>query len=54
MTMILRVLAVSIIAILVSSCGQSGQLFVPGDPSEIQAPPVEEANDESATDEESE
>ncbi len=54
MTMILRVLAASIFAILVSSCGQSGQLFIPGDPSEIQAPPVEEADDESETDEETE
>jgi predicted small lipoprotein YifL len=54
MNMILRVLAASIVAILVSSCGQSGQLFIPGDPSEIQAPPVEEPSTDSETDEETE
>jgi predicted small lipoprotein YifL len=54
MNMILRVLAASIVAILVSSCGQSGQLFIPGDPSEIQAPPVEEPSVDSETDEETE
>ena len=54
MNMILRVLAASIAAILVSSCGQSGQLFIPGDPSKIQAPPVEEPSADSETDEETE
>jgi predicted small lipoprotein YifL len=34
-----------------SGCGQSGPLYVPGDPSSIKAPPKAEASDEKEEDE---
>lgn len=50
----LRTLTALFIVMLVAGCGQSGPLYLPGDPSEIQPPPeaqqdTEQANDEDST-----
>jgi predicted small lipoprotein YifL len=47
----LRALAVLLVAILVSSCGQSGQLYIPGDPSEMTTPPAAEPATDSEAEE---
>lgn len=39
---------------LVSGCGQSGPLYIPGNPSEIQAPPKAEQDTEDEKDEKDE
>jgi len=39
--------------LLIAGCGQSGPLYVPGDPSSIQSPP-EEAQESEAKDEDAE
>ncbi len=42
-------LAVLLLILFVSACGQSGPLYVPGDPSSIQ-PPAEQPDDEEKKD----
>ena len=42
MNLNLRVLAALLVATLVSSCGQSGELYIPGNPSEMTTPQVAE------------
>lgn len=42
MNLNLRVLAVLLIATLVSSCGQSGELYIPGNPSQMTTPQAAE------------
>ena len=55
MNLFLRVFAVSLVVILVSSCGQSGQLFIPGDPSVMATPPpASEEGSEDQTEDDSE
>lgn len=51
MNNLLRALAALFVVILVSGCGQSGPLYIPGNPSEIQAPPNIEQNNEDEKDE---
>ena len=51
MNLNLRVLAVLLIATLVSSCGQSGELYIPGNPSQMTTPQTAEpAADSEAED----
>ena len=50
----LRTLVAILVVFLISSCGQTGALYVPGDPSSMQTPPVAEASAEGESDEESE
>jgi predicted small lipoprotein YifL len=52
MNLNLRVLAALLVATLVSSCGQSGELYIPGNPSEMTTPQVAEpaANGETEDD----
>ena len=55
MNLFLRVFAVSLVVILVSGCGQSGQLFIPGDPSVMATPtPANEESSEDQTEDDSE
>ena len=53
MNNLLRALAALFVVILVSGCGQSGPLYIPGNPSEITAPPNIEQNDEVEKDDDS-
>ncbi len=45
MKSIICTLTTMLLVVLLAGCGQSGPLYVPGDPSSIQAPP-EAADDE--------
>ena len=54
MKILLRALTASLVVIIFSGCGQSGQLFIPGDPSEIKTPPTEEPTESSEKDEDPE
>lgn len=55
MKLSLRAFAASLVVILVSSCGQSGQLYIPGDPSVIATPPpAAEDSSEDETEDDSE
>lgn len=46
-TMTYKILAVLLFAFTVAACGQSGALYVPGDPSSVQKPqPVPEAEED--------
>ena len=52
----LRALAALFFFILVCGCGQSGPLYIPGNPSEVRTPPnteqdAEEEKDEDSTEE---
>ena len=38
-------LAALLVALSFAGCGQSGPLYIPGDPSSIEAPPEAETND---------
>ena len=49
--MIYKILAALILAFVVAGCGQSGPLYIPGDPSKIQQPPPQA---ESTAEEEAE
>ncbi len=56
MKSIISTLAVLLVALFLNACGQSGPLFVPGDPSTIQAPvnsAAEKAQKEEDEDEDS-
>jgi len=57
MTLTTKILSILLLAFALGACGQSGPLYVPGDPSEIQtspqAPEADEDNDENGEDEES-
>ena len=46
MKAIICTLAALLLALSLSGCGQSGPLYVPGDPSSIKAPPETETGDE--------
>ncbi len=46
-------LAVFASMLMISGCGQSGPLYVPGDPSTMAVPPSQDSADEEAEDEES-
>lgn len=50
----LRMLVAILVVFLISSCGQTGALYVPGDPSSMQTAPAAEASTEGGSDEESE
>ena len=41
-------------ALLFAACGQSGPLYLPGNPSTVQAPPAETAEDDEDDDEDEE
>ena len=41
-----KTLAASILAIIIAGCGQSGPLYIPGDPSRIEPPPAAEEDGE--------
>ena len=46
MTLTTRIFAILLAAFALSACGQSGPLYVPGDPSSVQTPqPVPEADE---------
>jgi predicted small lipoprotein YifL len=57
MTLTSKILSILIAACALGACGQSGPLYIPGDPSSVQQPqPVPEANedgDENGEDDES-
>lgn len=51
MTTSLRAIAALLLAMFLFGCGQSGPLYVPGDPSTIQPPPAApEADEEDEND----
>jgi predicted small lipoprotein YifL len=54
MKSIIATLGTLFLVLLIAGCGQSGPLYVPGDPSSIQSPPekpqVSEEKDEDAED----
>jgi predicted small lipoprotein YifL len=56
MTLTSKILSILIAALALAACGQSGPLYVPGDPSSVQQPqPVPEADengDENSEDDE--
>ena len=45
MTSSLRALLASLLFMFLVGCGQSGPLYVPGDPSTVQPPPESQQND---------
>lgn len=47
-------LLVMLTAMLLAGCGQSGPLYLPGNPSQVQAPPAEIEDEEDEDDEEDE
>ena len=49
----LTLLLVAMFGFLLASCGQSGPLYLPGDPSEIQQPPRPAETESEDEDEES-
>lgn len=54
MTLTTRIFAILLAAFALSACGQSGPLYVPGDPSEVETKPQtsqsEEDSDENGED----
>ena len=56
MTLTTKILSILLLAFVLGACGQSGPLYVPGDPSEIKtqprAPEAEEEGDENGEDDE--
>ena len=60
MTLTTKILSILLLAFALGACGQSGPLYVPGDPSEIQTTPTvpeadengEENGDENGEDDE--
>jgi predicted small lipoprotein YifL len=57
MTLTTKILCILLMTFALGACGQSGPLYVPGDPSEIkttpQTPEAEEDGDENGEDDES-
>ena len=49
----LRMLVAILVVFLISSCGQTGALYVPGDPSSMQTAPAAEASTEGESEGES-
>ena len=50
-TMMNKILLAILLAFVLAGCGQSGPLYVPGDPSSVQQPqPVPDAEDEGEDD----
>lgn len=43
----IRALAALSFALLLAGCGQSGPLYLPGDPSQVQTPPPQSTSDEA-------
>lgn len=54
MKLILRALAALFVAILVSGCGQSGKLYVPGNPGAVSTAPSVDADPGDEKDDETE
>ncbi len=57
MTLPFRLIAVLVLLVAFTGCGQSGPLYIPGNPSSVQAPPADSAaedEDEEETDEQDE
>ena len=56
MTLTTKILSILLLAFVLGACGQSGPLYVPGDPSEIRtqpsAPETEEDGDENGEEDE--
>jgi len=48
MKSIICTLTTLLLVAVLAGCGQSGPLYVPGDPSSIQTPPATEASEEEA------
>jgi len=48
MKAIICTLTALLLTLLLAGCGQSGPLYVPGDPSSIKAPPEAQASDEES------
>ena len=46
MKLIISTLGALLLSLLLAGCGQSGPLFVPGDPSSIETPPQPAASEE--------
>ncbi|MDH3266168.1 MAG: hypothetical protein OEM25_04305 [Gammaproteobacteria bacterium] len=46
MKLIISTFCTLLLALICAGCGQSGPLYVPGDPSSINVPPTAEASDE--------
>ncbi len=46
MTPLTRVSAALLLLLFIAGCGQSGPLFIPGDPSRIEAPPQQQPAEE--------
>ena len=57
MTLTTKILSMLLLVFALGACGQSGPLYVPGDPSEIQTTPTtpeaDEEGDENGEDDES-
>lgn len=57
MTLMTKIFSILLLAFALGACGQSGPLYVPGDPSSIQTPPetpeTEEESDENGEEDES-
>lgn len=49
-----RTIAILLLVMFFAGCGQSGPLFIPGDPSTIQTPPQQQSTSEEDEDEEDE
>ena len=56
MTVTTKILSILLVAFVLGACGQSGPLYVPGDPSEIKTQPStaesDDTGDESGEDDE--
>ena len=46
-----KILAALLLAFVLGACGQSGPLYIPGDPSSIDPPPEQSQNGEEKDDE---
>jgi len=51
MKSIICTLATLLLVVVLAACGQSGPLYVPGDPSSIQTPPEPAESDENGEEE---
>ena len=49
-----RTLALLVFALSIAACGQSGPLYIPGNPSQVQEPPPEQEPPDEDDDEKSE
>lgn len=50
MKSIISLMAALLLVLICAGCGQSGPLYVPGDPSSINMPPETESSDEESDD----